>query len=47
MGICIQSMRKRTDEKAELGQLVKGDDTDWYVMEKKKIHKYCINSLGV
>ena len=28
-------MRKRTDEKAELGQLVKGDDTDWYVMEKR------------
>lgn len=29
-------MRKRTDEKTELGQLVKGDDTDSYVMEKRK-----------
>jgi len=43
MGICIQSMRKRTDEKAELGQLVKGDDTDWYVMKKRK----SINTVSI
>lgn len=36
-------MRKRTDEKTELGQLVKGDDTDSYVMEKRK----SINTVSI
>lgn len=43
MGICIQLMRKRTDEKTELGQLVKGDDTDSYVIEKRK----SINTVSI
>ena len=43
MGICIQSMRKRTDEKTELGQPIKGDNTDWYVMEKRK----SINTVSI